>query len=285
MTHAVEFDLVFISYDEPNAEENFANLMGIAPWAKRVHGVKGFDAAHKAAAALSETEHFITVDGDNIVRPEFFDIDVNPGDGMGCISWSGRNVVNGLRYGNGGLKLWKKDYVLGMKSHETTDDSAAVDFCWTLGYEHDRRVFSDVHCAATDRQAFRAGFREGVKLALDRGRRVEPKDMMAKLHPSNLNNLRIWCSIGVDVKNGSYARWGATNGLFNMLDMEWDHTIIRDYDRLNEVVDVACNDYMYAYSESTFMMGTIEEKTGISLLRFDQYQSKFFKECLDAVQK
>jgi len=34
-----ELDLVFISYDEPNADLNYADLCEKAPWAKRVHGV------------------------------------------------------------------------------------------------------------------------------------------------------------------------------------------------------------------------------------------------------
>ena len=51
----VEFDIVFLSYDEPNAELHYADLCGKAPWAKRVHGVKGSDHAHKAAAELSST--------------------------------------------------------------------------------------------------------------------------------------------------------------------------------------------------------------------------------------
>ncbi len=68
-----ELDIFYISYDEPNAEENWADLMNKVPWAKRIHGVKGFDAAHKAAANQSETERFITVDGDNKVLTEFFD--------------------------------------------------------------------------------------------------------------------------------------------------------------------------------------------------------------------
>ena len=45
-----EFDIVFISYDEPNADENYNNLIEKAPWAKRSHGVFGSDAAPKAAA-------------------------------------------------------------------------------------------------------------------------------------------------------------------------------------------------------------------------------------------
>ena len=72
----VEFDIVFISYDEPNADLHYADLLNKAPWAKRVHGVKGSDAAHKAAAALSDTGWFITVDADNIVHSSFFDLDL-----------------------------------------------------------------------------------------------------------------------------------------------------------------------------------------------------------------
>ena len=46
------YDVVFLSYDEPNAEENYQHLLSIRPKAKRVHGVKGSDAAHKACAEL-----------------------------------------------------------------------------------------------------------------------------------------------------------------------------------------------------------------------------------------
>ena len=75
-----EYDVVFISYDEPNADENWAHLQSICPWAKRSHGVFGSDACHKAAAKLSETERFIGIDADNKVREDFFeleDVDIN----------------------------------------------------------------------------------------------------------------------------------------------------------------------------------------------------------------
>ena len=56
-----ELDIFYISYDEPNCEEHWADLLNKVPWAKSVHGVKGFDKAHKTAAEQSETERFITV--------------------------------------------------------------------------------------------------------------------------------------------------------------------------------------------------------------------------------
>ena len=55
-----EIDIIYLSYDEPNAEENYADLLAKVPWAKRVHGIKGSDAAHKACATLSETDRFLT---------------------------------------------------------------------------------------------------------------------------------------------------------------------------------------------------------------------------------
>ena len=66
-----DYDIIYLSYDEPNAEKNYADLCQKIPWAKRVHGIKGSDAAHKACAQLSETDRFITVDGDNRIREEF----------------------------------------------------------------------------------------------------------------------------------------------------------------------------------------------------------------------
>ena len=77
LTSINEFDIVYISFDEPNADENYADLLEKCPWAKRSHGVFGSDAAHKAAADLAETDRFITIDADNIVRPDFFNVEVD----------------------------------------------------------------------------------------------------------------------------------------------------------------------------------------------------------------
>ena len=35
------FDIIFMSYQEPNADENWQRLVDKFPWARRVHGVKG----------------------------------------------------------------------------------------------------------------------------------------------------------------------------------------------------------------------------------------------------
>ena len=68
-----DYPTVFLSYDEPNCEENYEHLRKICPnYVYRVHGVKGSDTAHKEVAKLSTTQNVIVVDADNFVKPDFF---------------------------------------------------------------------------------------------------------------------------------------------------------------------------------------------------------------------
>jgi len=170
----VDQDIIFLSYDEPNAEKNYADLCAKVPWAKRVHGVEGSDAAHKACADLSETEYFITVDADNIVDQEFLNVEVDY-EQLGLspehvFSWCGKVHVNGLMYGNGGLKMWTRKFVHNMKTHEHSvdgDERGKVEFCFDDKYHQFNENYSVFYINATPWQAWRAGFREGVKMSLD----------------------------------------------------------------------------------------------------------------------
>jgi len=237
----IDYDIIYLSYDEPNAEKNYADLLTKVPWAKRVHGVEGSDAAHKACAELSETPRFITVDGDNTVHAKFLeqeiDFDENQ-DLTDCvISWCGKNVINGLMYGNGGLKCWPKEFVLNMKTHENADPNnaqAQVDFCWDLKYIQQNSCYSDVWNNYTPHQAWRAGFREGVKMALDRG--VKPtKEQFLNGHWKNLHRLWIWLMVGSDIENGLWAIYGARQGLFMTMCTDWDYVNVRDFEYLNDM--------------------------------------------------
>jgi len=61
----IKFDIVFLSYDEPLAEEHWKRLKKRFPYAQRVHGVKGILKAHKKCAKLARTDYFFVVDGDS----------------------------------------------------------------------------------------------------------------------------------------------------------------------------------------------------------------------------
>lgn len=240
----VEFDIVFISYDEPNADLNYADLCNKVPWAKRVHGVKGSDAAHKAAAELAETEWIITVDADNIVDPKFFNLDIDISDNsIEVYSWLGRNRVNGLLYGNGGLKIWKKDFIRKMRTHEASgSDRAQVDFCWEDGYRQFPQCYSDTVITGSPFQAWRAGFREGVKMTLSNGVKVPSHSIQQSIWWHNLHRLRMWSTVGSHVEHGLFAIMGARLGNWMTNCTSWNYVDVRDFDILKNIYDdnVSC---------------------------------------------
>ena len=173
MTPVTDFDFIFLSYDEPNADSNWLHLKTLLPNAKRVHGVRGFDAAHKACADLSSTPWLFIVDSDSRILPSFLQttIDWETIKKSNCVlSWSAKNNVNELLYGNGGIKCWPKKLLSRIKSHEKADDPAmAIDFCYKLDYIPQQKCASTLDITGSPYQAFRSGFREGVKLSIQEG--------------------------------------------------------------------------------------------------------------------
>ena len=239
----IEFDVVFLSYDEPNADLNYADLCTKVPWAKRVHGVKGSDAAHKAAAELSDTDWFITVDADNIVDPSFFNLDLDMSDPkIQVYGWCGQNAINGLRYGNGGLKIWKKEFVLNMKTHEASDsDRGQVDFCWEDGYRNFPLTFSRSIITASPFQAWRAGFREGVKMTLLDGVKVPPQEIRSRIWWHNIHRLKMWSTVGLHEENGKYAVLGARMGTWMTNCTDWNYVDVRDFEILKNIYNENVN--------------------------------------------
>ena len=231
-----EFDIVYISYDEPNADENYADLLDKCPWAKRSHGVEGSDAAHKAAAAMAETDRFITIDADNIVHESFFsvEIDMDRVREADVISWAGKNITNGLVYGNGGIKCWPKDVVNNMRTHENApagDARAQVDFCWNINYVQMNNIYCTVMNNGSKLQAWRAGFREGVKMGLVDGDVIDASEMKKRVHNKNYKRLLTWMSVGDECDNGIWAIYGARLGchMTNITRKDWDWKNVRDF--------------------------------------------------------
>jgi len=278
----VEFDIIFLSYDEPNADLHYADLCNKAPWAKRVHGVKGSDHAHKAAAELSETDWFITVDADNIVDPKFFDLDLDMTDAkIQVYGWCGRNNINGLRYGNGGLKIWKKDFVLNMKTHEASDsDRGQVDFCWEEGYRNFPRVYSDSIITGSPFQAWRAGFREGVKMTLLDGVKVPPQEIKERIWWHNIHRLRMWSTVGMHEENGVYAILGARMGTYMTNCTEWNYVDVRDFEILKTIYEEKVN-HIDPEADAQVLGTKIKQQLGLDWPWLDAQQSKYTLELYD----
>jgi len=209
----------------------------MVPWAKRVDGVKGSDAAHKAAAAASTTERFILIDGDNLPDERFFNLTLQFQDEQwqqAVFRWRARNHVNGLMYGNGGMSSWTRSFVNNMKTHENTDgrDETQVEFCFDPLYWPMHDCYSITYPNASPQHAWRAGFREGVKMCLDRGRRPSTAEFRDRVQHRNLDNLTIWQNVGRDVENGDWAMAGARMGTYRTMLTDWDYREVQSFDAL-----------------------------------------------------
>lgn len=219
-----EFDIFYVCYDEPNRKENWDQVKKHLPKAQKIEGVKGFDRALKTCAQQTTTKHFFIIDGDNQVLPERFahELDLKVIENKWVLSWSSLNTINGLSYGNGGLKLWPKDVALNIKSHESAgDDGDPTDYCFSAHYFMIDDYLTQTIVNSTPQQAFRAGLREGVKMTLKRGQQVSlNRDTFTKeLSFHNRERLKIWCEVGADVENGLWAILGARLGFkLNIID-------------------------------------------------------------------
>jgi hypothetical protein len=283
----LDCDIVYLSYDEPNAEKNYADLLKKVPWAKRVHGVDGSDSAHKACARLSDTERMIVIDGDNIIREDFLKqkIEFKPEVDLSksVISWGAQNVINGLIYGNGGIKCWPTQLVLDMKTHENAESENAktqVDFCWDINYIQMAECMSDVHNNATPQQAWRAGFREGVKMGLLEGSKANPNVFKKQVHWKNFHRLLVWMHVGADVDNGLWAIYGARQGCYMTNCTDWDYLNVRDFKWLNNFWnenESKITDKMLPYEISGIGETLFHELQIPVGEAFDTRQSEFFK--------
>lgn len=281
----VDYDVVFLSFDEPNAETNYQHLLKKIPWAKRVHGVKGSDTAHKECAKLSSTDRLIIVDGDNFVWGDFLnqiiELDESVDESTVVFSWPSKNSINGLLYGNGGIKCWPKKVILEMKTHENAEVNnlkTQIDFCWEIKYVPIDRCYSNTVNNSSPLQAFRAGFREGVKMALDKGYKTQKLSLIEK---GNQNRLKIWLTVGADIEYGLYGILGAWHGLYNLFCKNFDYTLVRDFNFLNEYFEKnisRLSELNILDSINRIKESLLETNNCFEIINpFSKDQSKFFK--------
>ena len=273
-----DLDVIYLTYDEPNKEANWIKIQNMVPWAKRVDGIKGSDAAHKACANISDTDRFVLVDGDNIPDPQFFNLQLALDDTNSdkVFRWRARNHINGLQYGNGGLSCWTKEFVYAMKTHEASDGSAAndVEFCFYPNYWAMSDCYSTTYPNQTPFQAWRAGFREGVKMCLDRGAKPSLSEFEQRVHSRNYDHLCIWQTVGADVENGFWAIYGARLGTFLTMLTEWDHRDVQDFDKLAALWE----QYKDHEPEHCTQLGDqLRQRLGLPIVDMDPEESKFFK--------
>jgi len=189
------YDIIFISYNESYADENFAKLKERFPLAKRVNGVTGIHQAHIAAAKKSFTKMFWVVDGDAIILDTFnFNYVVSDWDLDVVHVWRSRNPINGLEYGYGGVKLLPKQMTIDM-------DINTVDMTMNISSKFKAlEETSNITAFNTDAYStWRSAFRECCKLAVIN-------------NTESLLRLDAWCQLNDEAPYGFYAYLGALAG-------------------------------------------------------------------------
>lgn len=193
------YDIVFISYNEPNADDNWELLKYRFPMSKRVHGIKGIHQAHIHAAKQCFTNMIWVVDGDAVIRDNFnFDFVADREDFV--YVWRSQNPVNDLEYGYGGVKLFPRLATINM-------DISKPDMTTSIS-KHFKPMpqVSNITAFNTDPfNTWKSAFRECVKLSskvIDRQKDDETN-----------NRLRIWTTVGIDKNHGKFAILGARAGV------------------------------------------------------------------------
>lgn len=275
-----DLDTIYLSYDEPQKEEFWVKVQNMVPWAKRVDGVKGSDAAHKAAAEASDTERFILIDGDNIPNADFFNLTLEFPTAeyeQAVFRWRARNYVNGLMYGNGGLSSWTREFVRNMRTHEATDGrtETEVEFCFDPLYWAMHDCYSVTYPNGSAFHAWRAGFREGVKMCLNKGAKPTVSEFKDRVHQRNLDHLTVWHNVGRDVDHGIWSIAGARMGTYMTMLTQWDHKQVQWFDALAELWNTVKD------SDPELVAGRVSEdlstQLDLPITMMNAPESKFFK--------
>lgn len=194
------YDIIFISYKEPNAEENWQSLKERFTTAKRVCGITGIHHAHIAAAKKSFTKMFWIVDGDAKIMDNFNFNYVVPDHQLDHVHvWRSQNPINDLVYGYGGVKLFPRQLTIDM-------DTSKPDMTTSISNKFvPMNEVSNITAFNTDPfSTWRSAFRECCKLSsklIDRQKDEETE-----------KRLETWCSIGIDREFGNWAISGANAG-------------------------------------------------------------------------
>ena len=195
------YDVVFISYAEPNADENYTKLLEKVPTAKRVHGVKGIHQAHIEAAKLCKTPMVWIVDGDAEIVDNFnFDYQVPAWQYNHVHVWRSKNPINGLVYGYGGVKLFPRELTITMDTSKPDMTTSISDKFVAV-----KEISNVTGFNTGEFETWKSAFRECCKLSskvIDRQKDDETE-----------RRLKIWCSIGRDKPFGEFAIAGARAGM------------------------------------------------------------------------
>jgi hypothetical protein len=193
-------DIIFISYDEPEADINYELLKKRFPRIKRISGIDGMENAKKAAANLSDTPHFYAFFAKTKPHPDFnFDFVPDYWQIPKHYIFYSHNTVNGLEYGHMGIVLYDKNMLLNapLFGEFGTD--------YTMSFPHEVKPILSCYGSfdTSPYHTWRTAFRETHKLSEFNNNNLDIETQY---------RLHVWRNIA----HGDYAEWslrGANDGI------------------------------------------------------------------------
>jgi len=224
------YDIVYISYKEINAEQNWKRLKEDFPTAKRVHGVKGIHQAHIAAAKKCFTKMFWIVDADARIVDDFnFNYKVPDHQLDHVHVWRSQNPINDLVYGYGGIKLFPRQATIDMDTSKP-DMTTSI----TNKFKSMPEISNITQYNISPFETWKSAFRECAKLSAKIIDRQKDDETNARL--------KIWTTVGSDRDFGEYAIQGAIQGKKygeKYTQSPQDLRRINDFEWLQEQFDAA----------------------------------------------
>jgi len=205
-------DIVFISYDEPSAEQRYNKLKERFPRAKWCKGVMGQTLAYITAASMSDTDYFFAVFPKNELADDF-DFSFQPDRLRNPCHYIFDCYIPSidLRYGWGGVILYNKDLV-----YKTT--KPALDFTMSQAHHSVPLLSAISNCNETPLLAYRSSFREVIKL------------LQMKPTVESQYRLKKWLALGTGV-NAEWLHRGAVDGKVHYETYKNDYTkLMYSYD-------------------------------------------------------
>ena len=190
-------DIIFISYDEPNADTNWEILSSKFPHARRLHGIDGMENALLKAAEISTTDWYYAVFAKTELHPDF-DFSFGPDlfQEPKHYIFHAENPLNGLRYGHMGVVLYNCGIVKNTKEF-------GIDYTMSNLHAVIPITSAIARFNSNPYQTWRTAFREAGKLA----QFCDEKDNV-----ENSYRLNVWTSEA----EGDYSEWclqGARDGV------------------------------------------------------------------------
>ena len=211
-----EQDIIFISYDETNADANYKQLKDNFPRAARLHGIDGMVNAIKEAAKISKTPYYYVVFAKTLIY-DGFNFDFVP-DYMSVpcnYLFHGKNMSNDLEYGTLGVTMYNSKLI---KEAKTWD----IDFTTSFPVKVIPELSALGYFATDPYRAWRTAFRECTKL--------QSKCIRGQVDIETEYRLHIWTTFA----KGNYSDWvlrGANDGV------EYATIANNSYDHLRKIND------------------------------------------------